>query len=85
LMILGVLAPSFVEPLYDAELNIMGIPAGLFLIGCAFIWMAIGVAAMAFWSSRRRRSLALFLFAGAATTIVLLAPALLVILKNLGT
>jgi Flp pilus assembly protein TadB len=42
LALLFVIAPGFLEPMFDAEVNFLGIPAGVSLMGLGLLMMFIG-------------------------------------------
>lgn len=81
-LLLVLIAPGFMEPLFTVPPAILGFPAGLMVLGAAFAWMAIGVAIVASTTSFALRIIGLLAFAVPATVLVILAPAGILIIQN---
>ena len=80
------LAPTrYFDPMFAKPPDMLGVPLGVVALALAGIWMLIGVAIV--WNARSRitEMLALMLFTIPATILVILGPALILIMQNLGT
>lgn len=77
------IAPGYMDPAFANPPGILGLPAGLFVMGLALVWMAIGVgivltsASMAVWRA------SLVLFGLPATAVILLTPPIALALLDL--
>jgi hypothetical protein len=79
-----VLAPGFVEPLFDPAVAIAGMPAGLVMLGLASLLAGVGLLVVV----RARGTGTIVLgdvVAMLALAIVILGPAVVVVIKNLGS
>ena len=83
ILILSVVAPGFMDPLYANPPGIAGLPAGIVILGLVLAWTAIGVAVISGLQSVRTQLLAYLVFAVPATMVVLYAPATILIIQNL--
>lgn len=84
LLAVFVLRPRFLDPLFGNPPGIAGMPAGVMLLAAMILWTLLGA-----WVIRARRSelgtlLTLFVFAIPATFAVILGPAPILIVQNLG-
>ena len=82
-IVVSLLAPGFMDPLYANPPSILGIPGGIMLMVMAFGWMAIGVGIVAATRALWSQLAALWIFAVPATAAILLGPALILIVLNL--
>ena len=80
---LSIVAPGFMDPIYNNPPGIVGLPAGVVLVGLALGWMALGVAVIASVHSVRAQLAAYLLFAVPAAMFILFIPATIVIIQNL--
>lgn len=84
LIIVALASPSFYPAMTTEYPNIAGLSFGAVLEGLALIWMLLGVAVV--WPARAPliESLAFTVFTVPATVAVVLAPALVLVMQNLG-
>jgi hypothetical protein len=84
LLALLVFRQGFFDPLFANPPGIAGMPAGALLLICAIAWGIIGARVMRSRRSDAGALLTLLVFAFPATFAVILGPALILIVQNLG-
>lgn len=84
LIISPLAAPRFFEPLGGEYPNILGLNLGVIVTALALFWMLIGLYVL--WNATTRwvEALVYTVFTIPATMAVLLTPALVLIMQNLG-
>jgi hypothetical protein len=82
-VVLLLTAPGFTDPLYTNPPEILGLPAGLVLVGVAFVLAVVG--AVIVWRSRSRtvHALAIGLLTIPALLLIGLGPSIVGVLENL--
>jgi len=84
LLALLVLRPGFFDPIFDNPPGIAGMPAGALIMAVGLVWGLIGARLMRSRRSDAGALLTLLAFATPATFAVILGPALILIVQNLG-
>jgi hypothetical protein len=84
LVVLLVVAPSFLEPMVDPDVAIAGIPAGLVILGLALALTVLGFVVIARWSRSALNILGNIVIL-VATAVIVLGPAIVLVIKNLGS
>lgn len=84
LLVLGLAAPGYFDPLSTQPPSIVGIPLGQVLLAAAVVWMVIGAIAIWFTRSQAAQLAILFFFTFPSLFVVIMAPALILIMQNLG-
>jgi hypothetical protein len=82
-LVLTLLAPGYVDPLYLNPPGVLGLPLGLALAVLAMAWMAVGLLGLYRLASDALALLVLMLFTVPATIAIVLAPAMILIIVNL--
>lgn len=82
-IVLSIIAPGFLDPIYDPSVAILGLPAGTLVIAAAMAWMGLGLLALRAWDSPGGTVAALLLFTLPATALVVLGPAVVLVLVGL--
>lgn len=82
-IVLLLMAPGFTDPLYGNPPGILGLPAGLVLVGLAVVLAVVG--AVVVWRSRSStlRALAIGLLTIPSLLLIGLGPAIVLALQNL--
>jgi hypothetical protein len=80
-----VVAPSFSSPMFSESPTLIGIPSEVIIVAVALAWGAIGGLVVGTSGSRWVLPLALALFTLPACLALILGPALVLILQNLGS
>ena len=84
LIITTIASPTYFEPMFAKPPDILGIPLGVVVDAMAMLWTLIGVVLIWDTVSKLVQGLVLFLFTMPATLVVVLAPAAVLIMQNLG-
>lgn len=82
-VVLSVIAPGFMEPIYDPTAGVVGLPFGPWAIAAAMAWMGLGLLALRAWRSPGGAVAALLVFTLPATVLVILTPAIVLVLTSL--
>ena len=84
LIITTIASPTYFGPLFAKPPDFLGIPFGVVIDAIAMLWMLIGVVLI--WDTRSSivQGLVSFFFTIPATMVVVLSPAVVLILQNLG-
>jgi hypothetical protein len=82
-LVLALLVPSFVEPIFLNPPAIAGLPMGLVIVGGALAWSLLGLAIMVAATSPLVRLFASVVFTLPALFAVILGPAVVLIASNL--
>jgi len=80
---LAVAVPRFLDPVFEDRVAMLGFPMGLVLVAIAMLWTGAGLVALRARRSFFGASMALLLFAGPASVLVLVAPALILAVANI--
>ena len=83
-LVVPLAGPTYFEPMFFHPPEMFGIPLGVVLGAVQMGWMLIGVAIVWNCRSAARDALALVFFTLPSTLAVILAPAIILILQNLG-
>lgn len=82
--VIELVRPTYFGPMGYEPPTILGIPAGLVITAIALAWGALGGVIVARSRSRLALPLVLLLITLPACAVVILAPAIVLILQNLG-
>jgi hypothetical protein len=85
LVLLAVLAPNFLSPLFDDRVSLVGTPAGFWFVGIVLLLAAIGVATVRVVRHPVLVGAVLLVTTFLGLNIVLLGPAVILIMINLKT
>src|SRR5262245_5320557 len=78
-------APGFMDPIYANPPGILGLPAGVILVGLALTWMALGMLALAGSSSDGTRMTIIAVFTIPAVIAIMSGPTLILTILQLNT
>ena len=83
-LVISLVSRRFFDPLFAEAPTVLGIPVGLVVGGGALMWAALG--ALVVWTARSPllAMLALLLFTVPSILALILGPALILIVQNLG-
>jgi len=85
LVILQLIAPGFMEPLFSNPPEIIGLPAGIVALLAVMIWAALAFAVIRAFDSVAGSALALIAFTIPSVVAIILLPAVILIVQNLGS
>ncbi len=84
-LVLTLIAPGFLRPLFDDRVSLIGLPAGTFLIAAVLLLVTLGILAVRFVREIVLVALVLFVTTSIGMMLVLFGPASVLIMINLKT
>jgi hypothetical protein len=82
---LAAIAPGFLDPMFANPPAVLGLPAGMILLGLVVVLGVVGVAAVWHTSSPAVALIPIVLLSVPAIVLVILGPAMILIIQNLAT
>jgi uncharacterized membrane protein len=85
IIVLAVVAPGFMDPLFAGRPAILGLPAGVVFLVLTIVWAVLGILVARKARSEAWIALAVVVFTLPALMAIMIGPALILIVQNLAS